>query len=47
MRFFALAVLIYRFGDPIRVFIDRYFNLLAWISGIVLVLGFVMIEVLL
>jgi membrane protein YqaA with SNARE-associated domain len=45
LRFFLLAGLIYRFGDSIRAFIDRYFNLLSWVFGILLVLGFVLIEV--
>lgn len=44
LRFFLLAGLIYRFGDSIRSFIDRYFNLLTWVFGILLVLGFVVIE---
>jgi membrane protein YqaA with SNARE-associated domain len=44
LRFFALALLIYRFGPPIARFIDRYFNLLAWAFGILIVVGFVVIE---
>jgi membrane protein YqaA with SNARE-associated domain len=44
LRFFALAGLIYRFGVPIKTFIDRYFNLLAWTFGLLLVGGFVVIE---
>lgn len=46
-RFMVEGVLIYRFGPPIARFIDRYFNLLTWIFGILLVLGFVVVEVLL
>lgn len=44
LRFFVLAGLIYRFGVPIKSFIDRYFNLLAWAFGLLLVGGFLAIE---
>ena len=44
LRFFALALLIYRFGPSIARFIDRYFNALAWAFGALIVLGFVVIE---
>lgn len=44
LRFFVLAALIYRFGVPIKSFIDRYFNLLAWAFGLLLVGGFLAIE---
>jgi membrane protein YqaA with SNARE-associated domain len=44
LRFFAEAGLIYWFGPSISRFIDRYFNLLAWAFGILLVLGFVVIK---
>lgn len=44
LRFFVLAGLIYRFGDPITRFIDRYFNLLAVAFGVLLVGGFLVIE---
>jgi membrane protein YqaA with SNARE-associated domain len=47
LRFFVLAGLIYRFGRPITHFIDRYFNLLAWAFGILLVGGFLLIELVL
>ena len=45
LRFFVMAGLIHRYGEPIRLFIDRYFNLLAWIFGLLLVLGFVLVDV--
>lgn len=45
LRFFVLAGLIYYFGQPITRFIDRYFNLLVWVFGALLVGGFVIIEV--
>ena len=44
LRFFILAGLIYRFGPAVSRFIDRYFNLLTWVFGILLILGFVIIE---
>jgi membrane protein YqaA with SNARE-associated domain len=47
LRFFVVAGLIYRFGPPITRFIDRYFNLLAIAFGILLVAGFLVIEVVL
>ena len=47
IRFFVLAGLIFKFGKPIASFIDRYFNLLAWIFGIMLLGGFLVIELLL
>jgi membrane protein YqaA with SNARE-associated domain len=47
LRFFAVAGLIYRYGPPIARFIDRYFDRLAWAFGILLVGGFLVIELLL
>jgi len=47
LRFFFVAGLIYRYGELIRSFIDRYFNVLTWVFGLLLVLGFVLIEVVL
>ncbi len=44
LRFFAVAALIYRFGPPIARFIDRYFDWLAWVFGILLVAGFLVVE---
>jgi membrane protein YqaA with SNARE-associated domain len=32
-RFFLVAGLIWKFGNPIRGFIDKYFNLLAFLFG--------------
>ncbi|MDJ0782803.1 MAG: VTT domain-containing protein [Desulfosarcinaceae bacterium] len=43
-RFFLVGALIYRFGPPIRAFIDRYFNLLAVAFTVVLVGSFVLIK---
>lgn len=47
LRFGVLAALIYQFGPPISRFIDRYFNLLTWVFGALVVLGFVVVELLL
>jgi membrane protein YqaA with SNARE-associated domain len=47
LRFFAVAALIYRFGPPIARFIDRYFDWLAWGFGILLVVGFLVVELVL
>jgi membrane protein YqaA with SNARE-associated domain len=47
LRFFVVAALIHRFGHSIAAFIDRYFNLLALAFGILLVAGFIAIELLL
>jgi membrane protein YqaA with SNARE-associated domain len=47
LRFFVVAGLIHRYGESIRTFIDRYFNLLTWVFGFLLVLGFFLIEVVL
>ncbi len=44
LRFFVIAGLIYRFGPSISAFIDRYFNLLTWVFGLLVILGFVLIE---
>jgi membrane protein YqaA with SNARE-associated domain len=44
LRFFLVAGLIYRYGQPIAAFIDRWFNWLAWAFGILVVLGFVVVE---
>ena len=44
MRFFIQACLIYFFGEKIKSFIDRYFNILAVSFTILLVAGFVLIK---
>jgi len=44
LRFFALAFVLWKYGAPIKVFIDRYFNLLAIAFVILLILGFVVIK---
>jgi membrane protein YqaA with SNARE-associated domain len=43
LRFFAVAGLVWKFGEPITRFIDRYFNLLAIAFAVLLVLGFLLV----
>ncbi len=43
-RFFLVAAFIYKFGPPVRSFIERYFNLLATLFFILLVGGFLIIK---
>jgi len=44
VRFFAVGGIIYIFGPKIQSFIDRYFNMLAVLFVILLILGFVVIK---
>ncbi len=44
LRFFLVAGLIYRFGTPVSRFIDRYFNLLTVVFGVLLILGFLVVS---
>ena len=46
-RFVAVAALIWWFGEPVKRFIDRYFNLLAVVFTVLLVGGFVAVRLLL
>lgn len=43
-RFFIVGALIYRYGEPIRGFIERYFNILSILFVVLLVLGFILIR---
>jgi len=43
-RFFLVSTLIYLFGEPIKRFIDRYFDLLSVAFVVLVVLGFVAIK---
>lgn len=43
MRFFLIAWLIWRFGAPIKTFIDKYFNLLAIAFTVLLIGSFLLI----
>jgi len=46
-RFFLVSLLLWKFGRPIKEFIDRYFNLLSLAFVILLILGFVVVRYLL
>lgn len=43
-RFFIVSALIFKFGSPIKSFIDKYFNLLTIIFTLLLVLGFILLK---
>ncbi len=43
-RFFLVAFLLWKFGDSIKLFIDKYFNKLAIVFTFLLVGGFVLIK---
>jgi membrane protein YqaA with SNARE-associated domain len=45
-RFFIVAVLIAKFGEPMKVFIDKHFNKLALAFGLLLVGGFAVLKLL-
>jgi len=45
-RFFLVAVLIRQFGEPITVFIDKYFNVLSIIFTLLLIGGFLVLKTL-
>lgn len=44
MRFVLVAALIYKFGAPIKKFIDKYFNLCAIAFTVLLIGGFLLIK---
>ncbi len=43
-RFFLVAALIFRYGEPIKAFIEKYFNILSVLFIILLVGGFLLIK---
>ena len=43
-RFFALGILILFFGDHVKGFIDRYFNLVCILFFVLLVAGFLVVK---
>ncbi len=43
-RFFLVAGLIYKLGEPVKIFIDKYFNWLALAFSLLLVGGFVALK---
>lgn len=46
-RFFLVAAIIRKFGEPIRVYIDRYFGILTVVFMVLLIGGFVLIKLVL
>jgi len=46
-RFFLVGWLIYKFGTGIRLFIDRYFNILAFVFVALIIGSFILIKYLL
>ena len=44
VRFFAVAALLWKYGAPIREFIDRRLTILGWVFLIVLIGGFVAVR---
>ena len=42
-RFFLISGLIYYYGPPIKVFIDKYFNILTIVFTVLVLLGFVLL----
>lgn len=46
-RFFLVAAFIWKFGAPVKGFIDRYFNIISIVFMILLIGGFVLVKYLL
>lgn len=44
LRFFAVATLLYFFGPSIKAFLEKYFNLCAWVFMILLIGGFILLK---
>lgn len=47
LRFFLVSTLIWKFGAPIKIWIDKYFNLLVILFTILLITGFFVLKYLL
>ena len=43
-RFFIVAGLIYKFGAPVKVFIEKYFNILSIVFIVLLFAGFMLVK---
>ncbi len=43
-RFFLVSAIIYKFGAPVKYFIDRYFNILTILFFILLIGGFLVVK---
>lgn len=46
-RFFLVSGLIYKFGEPVKGFIDKYFNILTIAFVVILIGGFALIKIVL
>ena len=46
-RFFLVAVLMYKFGPPFKILIEKYFNIFTIVFMVLLVLGFFILKVIL
>ena len=46
-RFFLVAAFIWKFGEPVKRYIDKYFNILSIVFVVLLIGGFVLIKFLL
>lgn len=46
-RFFLVAAFIWKFGEPVQRYIDRYFNIITIVFTILLVGGFILIKMVL
>jgi membrane protein YqaA with SNARE-associated domain len=46
-RFFLVAALMYKFGPPFKILIEKYFNIFTIVFMILLVLGFFILKVIL
>lgn len=46
-RFFLVAAFIWKFGEPVQRYIDKYFNILSIVFMILLVGGFILIKMVL
>lgn len=44
LRFFLVGSLIYKFGPPVKTYIEKYFDLLALIFILLLILGFIVVK---
>ena len=45
-RFFLVALLISKFGEPMKELIDKHFNKLAFAFGLLLIGGFLLLKLL-
>ena len=43
-RFFIVSTLLFYFGEKAKVFIDKHFNPLALLFGLLIVLGFIVLK---